>query len=69
VEGSSRLEPWRADGPATRSTEMSPHRPQQPVEVSHTPWLPRTASRWSVRVRQRGANEPLLVSQLGNLVV
>ena len=48
---------------------MSPHRRQQPVEVPHTPLSPRTVSRWSVRVRQRGANEPLLVSQLGNLVV
>jgi hypothetical protein len=31
--------------------------------------LPHTVSRWSVRVCQRRANEPLLVSQLGNLVV
>jgi hypothetical protein len=31
--------------------------------------LPHTVSRCSVCVRQRSTNEPLLVSQLGNLVV
>jgi hypothetical protein len=48
---------------------MSLHRPEQPLETDWAPTSARTVGRDRVRVRQRRAHEPLLVSQPGDLVV
>ena len=65
-----RHEPRHADrGHAAPRTEVSPHRPEQPAEAAHVLPSVRTVSRCRVRVRQRCAHEPLLVSQLGDLVL
>jgi hypothetical protein len=48
---------------------MSPHPLEQPVETADVLPSARTVSRWSVRMRERRAHEPLLVSQLGDLVL
>ena len=66
----SRQEPRRADrGQATPRTELSPHPPDQHVETAHVHPRARTVSRCSMRMRERCAHEPLLVSQLGDLML